>query len=330
MNGEASVVSLAGRRLRIEVTSPRARAAIAPAIAHLPAMSRADGAEALWTVAEEEESWTPRPFAGSGAYRMPDGGLAVVQNDPSSFEGYRPAVGIELRATPAAFAAGDLRAHPASHALAAWLAGPSIQVLHAGAVAYDGCAALIVGPGGVGKSTTVLACAAAGADYLGDDLCLVESGGNDPRAEPTVHCLFATAKLNSDSARAIGAESWPCLGVTPKNKVVVAVQYPLRIVPSARIVALIVLAPPVAGRPCAVPLRTVEALTAFAPTGAPLACGAGTPAAWFTTVAALARRVPAFRLPVSWELDALEAVVRETIAQCAAAAADSRNRGGEG
>ena len=36
--------------------------------------------------------------------------------------------------------------------------------------------ALIVGRGGAGKSTTVLACAQAGAEFLGDDLCLVEMG----------------------------------------------------------------------------------------------------------------------------------------------------------
>ena len=180
-----------------------------------------------------------------------------------------PEGGIELHAAPAALAAGDLRAHPACYALAAWLAGPSTQVLHAGAVAYEGAAAVVFGAGGAGKSTTVLACAMAGAGFLGDDLVLVESGHN---AEPVVHCLFATLKLNADSARAFGVETWPSLGVTPKNKAVVAVEHRLRIVRSARIVALIKLAPPVVGLPHPAPRLMTELLTSIASTALPLAC----------------------------------------------------------
>ena len=236
---------------------------------------------------------------------------------------YRPEVGIELRATPAALEAGDLRASPACHALAAWLAGPSTQVLHAAAIAHEGAAALIVGAGGVGKSTTVLACATAGAGFLGDDLVLVESGSDN--VEPTVHCLFATAKLNTDSAVALGAEAWPRLGVTPKNKVVVAVQDELQVVRSAPIVALIVLAPPVFGHPYPTPLRMARVITSITPTALPLAWRTSTPSAWLAMGAALARQLPAYRLPVSWALDALATAVREIIAQAAAARAKRRS-----
>lgn len=312
------IVSLAGRSLCIEATSERAQSAIFPAIAHLAAEPRADSRQTRWTIVEEKVSWRPRAFTGTGAYRIRSGGFAVVQNDPASFESYRPEVGIELRATSAALAAGDLRAQPACHALAAWLAGPSTQVLHAAAVAYEGAAALIVGAGGVGKSTTVLACARAGAGFLGDDLVLVESGGDDHNTEPTVHCLFATAKLNADSALALGAEAWPRLGVTPNNKAVVAVQDRLQVIRSAPIVALIVLAPPVFGRPYPAPLRMARVITSITPTALPLAWRASTPAAWLATAAALARKLPAYQLPVSWELDALGTAVREIISQAAA------------
>jgi hypothetical protein len=325
MNIGGRVVSLAGRTLCIEPTSALAQAAIAPALAHLATGPGVDGKQTRWTIVEEDDLWRPCEFAGAGAYRIRTGGVAVVQNDPASFELYGPEVGIELRATPVALAAGDLRAHPACHALAAWLAGPSTQVLHAAAVAYEGAAALIVGAGGVGKSTTVLACARAGAGFLGDDLVLVESGDGNDDIKPTVHCLFATAKLNADSARALGAEAWPSLGVTPKNKAVVAVQDRLQVVRSAPIVALIVLAPAVFGRPYPAPLRMGKVLTSFAPTALPLAWRASTPAAWLATVAALARRLPAYRLPVSWKLDALGTAVREIVSQ---AAADQTKRRG--
>jgi hypothetical protein len=178
----------------------------------------------------------------------------------------------------------------------------------------------------VGKSTTVLACAIDGAGFLGDDLVLVESGRDNHNATPTVHCLFATTKLNADSARALGAEVWPSLGVTPKNKAVVAVQDRLRVVRSAPIVAIIVLAPPVVGRPHPEPLPMAKVLTSIAPTALPLAWRASTPAAWLATAAALARRLPAYRLPVSWELDALGTAVREIVSQAAAAADRAKRR----
>jgi hypothetical protein len=308
-----TVVSLAGRSLCINATSARAQSAIAPAIAHLTAEARVNGAQTRWTIIEEDDSW--HPCASPGAYRIRGGAFAVVQNDPPSFESYRPEVGIELRAAPAALAAGDMRAHPACYALAAWLSGPSMQVLHAGAVAHEGAAALIVGAGGIGKSTTVLACAMAGADFLGDDLVLVEAGSDTQNVKPTVHTLFATAKLNADSACALGTEAWPSLGVTPNNKAVVAVRQSLTVVRSARLAALIVLAPQVIGRPHPERLRTAEALMLLAPTAAPVACRTTTPAAWLATAAALVRQLPAYRLPVSWALESLGPVVREIITQ---------------
>ena len=245
------------------------------------------------------------------------GGLPSFKTIPQESSSYRPEVGIELRAAPAALAAGDLRAHPASYALAAWLSGPSTQVLHAGAVAHEGAAALIVGAGGAGKSTTVLACAMAGAGFLGDDLVLVEAGSDNENAEPTVHSLFATAKLNADSACALGTQAWPSSGVTPNNKAVVAVRQSLTVVRSARLVALIVLAPQVIGRPHPEPLRTAEALMSLAPTATPVACRTTTLAAWLATAAALVRQIPSYRLPVSWALDAFGPVVREIITQAA-------------
>jgi hypothetical protein len=321
MSARGTVVSLAGRGLNIEATSARAQSAIFPAIAHLAVEPRANDSQTRWRIVEEDVSWRPRGFAGTGVYRIRSGGFAVVQTDPASFESYRPDVGIELHAAPAALAAGDLRAHPGCYALAAWLAGPSTQVLHAGAVAYEGAAALVIGASGAGKSTTVLACALAGADFLGDDLVLVEAGHN---AEPIVHCLFATLKLNADSARALGVETWPCLGVTPKNKAVVAVKPRLRIARSAQIVALIVLGPPVVDRPHPAPMRMTEVLTSIASTASPMACRTSTAASWLATAAALARQLPAYRLPVSWALDAFGTAVHEIIVQAAADQAKRR------
>ncbi|HEY3812807.1 MAG TPA: glycosyltransferase [Caulobacteraceae bacterium] len=63
------------------------------------------------------------------------------------------------------------------------------QLLHAAAVGTDDGAVLIVGRGGVGKSSTALACLEAGFGYVGDDYVVV---GLDP---PRAYSLYNTAKL---------------------------------------------------------------------------------------------------------------------------------------
>ncbi|WP_157100120.1 hypothetical protein [Rhodoplanes sp. Z2-YC6860] len=63
-----------------------------------------------------------------------------------------------------------------------------MQIVHGAAVAINGRAMLLAGNGGAGKSTTALACALAGFEYLGDDYCAVE-----PKAGK-VHLVYRTAK----------------------------------------------------------------------------------------------------------------------------------------
>lgn len=92
--------------------------------------------------------------------------------------------------------------YPAMRALPAWAkASPfriplswlcnrhRMQVVHGAAVGVGGRAVLLAGNGGSGKSTTALACALAGLDYLGDDYCAVEP------AAGKVHMVYRTAKV---------------------------------------------------------------------------------------------------------------------------------------
>jgi len=319
---DAVIASLAGRPIHIDCASPFARDAILPAIAHLldPPPGSVPGDPIRWAIAEEGDAWRADGFGAPGAYRIDGGGFAVVQHDPPSLEFFLPGDGITFRARRDAFRAGDFRAHPASFALAAAMSGPHRQVLHAGAVAHDGAAVLFVGVGGAGKSTTALACALAGADFLGDDLVLVDTG--DPGgAGLVVHSMFATAKLNADSATALGVGDWAPIGSTPKNKAVVALRERLSVIRSAPIAALVLLAPPGRGRPRPEPVRAAEAMSLVMPSSIPVACRTGSPADLLAVVAALARRVPAYRLPLSWDLDALVAAVRGLVAAARAGAA---------
>lgn len=79
------------------------------------------------------------------------------------------------------------RAAPLRPMLDTWARGRGDLFVHAGAVASDGAAALLIGPSGAGKSTTALAAAGAGLDFLADDYCLLA-------ADDTVHGLYSSAK----------------------------------------------------------------------------------------------------------------------------------------
>jgi hypothetical protein len=69
--------------------------------------------------------------------------------------------------------------------------------VHAGAIGRDGRVLLVAGPGGSGKSTAVVACAAEGWDCAGDDYVLVAPARK--RVEP----IYASARLRPGSVPAI-------------------------------------------------------------------------------------------------------------------------------
>jgi GT2 family glycosyltransferase len=82
-------------------------------------------------------------------------------------------------------------------ALFHWLmAQRGCHVVHAAAVGTEDGGVLISGKGGVGKSTTALACLAAGMKYVADDYLVVQL---DP--EPRAFRLYGTAKLEVSQLR---------------------------------------------------------------------------------------------------------------------------------
>ncbi|MEI6240826.1 MAG: hypothetical protein WCR51_10580 [Planctomycetia bacterium] len=72
-----------------------------------------------------------------------------------------------------------------------FLAGTSATLLHAGVVAHRGRGVLLAGPGGSGKSTTVMAAVAAGLGTCGDDLVVVDDGAG----AWTAYALYDAAKF---------------------------------------------------------------------------------------------------------------------------------------
>jgi hypothetical protein len=127
-----------------------------------------------------------------------------------------------------------------------WMERQGCQLLHAAAVGNEHGAVLITGKGGVGKSTTALACLRAGLQYVADDYLVVQL---DPR--PQVHSLYGTAKLNPDQL-----ERFPELRELVTNyrllqdeKAVISL-YPVRAAQLATSLALrVVLTPRVVAQP---------------------------------------------------------------------------------
>jgi hypothetical protein len=65
-----------------------------------------------------------------------------------------------------------------------------LQLVHAAVIGTQAGGVLVTGKGGVGKSSTALACLVDGMSYVGDDYLVV---GLDP--VPTAYALYSTAKL---------------------------------------------------------------------------------------------------------------------------------------
>jgi len=89
------------------------------------------------------------------------------------------------------------RAAPLRSALGWILRRSDRHLLHAAAVTNSQGAALLLGAGGAGKSTTSLRCRQEGMGFLGDDICVIEAKPN-----PRIFNLYGTAKtVWSDKGR---------------------------------------------------------------------------------------------------------------------------------
>ncbi|MCJ7626505.1 MAG: hypothetical protein MUO76_23685 [Anaerolineaceae bacterium] len=74
-----------------------------------------------------------------------------------------------------------------------WLRKHQHFVLHAAAVGKPEGAVLITGKGGVGKSTTALACINSGLSYISDENCVISIS-----PEPIVYSIFSSGTLEAD------------------------------------------------------------------------------------------------------------------------------------
>jgi GT2 family glycosyltransferase len=192
--------NVAGAILRICFAGERLVECLAPALAHLeiPAAARADAVFHVWDSESTGVAMAPPicprdHFSGRG-----DIWSMVSPRFKSAFLSAEVAVALmDVETATGVFwihSASELpywaTASPMRNLFHWWMESRGCQLVHGAAIGVDGKGVLITGKGGLGKSTTALACLDAGLQYIADDFLVVEPG---PAIR--VHSLYSTGKL---------------------------------------------------------------------------------------------------------------------------------------
>jgi hypothetical protein len=228
---EQARVLLAGAVVSIAASSPSVGAVVARPFSHLPP---AEGPAVLRIEASGPPSgWVPGP----NRIELADGGAIVthLRQEGGAILDRRAGLLRGWWAREEDVATDD-RSKPFSLCLAVWLADRGLTVAHAGCVARDGRAVLLTGPGGSGKSTAALSCAARGFVFLGDDqvALAIESG------RPVAHSMYGTARLDRASLTANPelACGGPVLEVGEDKPILVVGESAARLASAASVVAI--------------------------------------------------------------------------------------------
>ncbi|MCW5772544.1 MAG: hypothetical protein KIT16_12960 [Rhodospirillaceae bacterium] len=319
---------VAGRRVCLAFAGTALEAALGDSFAHLRAAAPPDDGTAAdltvmaWDRDESGVSLPPRPWApeqegvlgqvtGHGERRfkiqVENGGAQITMVDVErgrALAWYRGAAEMP----------DWERIHPLRRLLGAWAGAHGMQIVHAGAVAFDGPGVLVVGPGGSGKSTTVLACLAAGARAAGDDYVLLEPG--DP---PRAHSLYGAMRLfEAHAARFPGLlpgrdAVGPGQGGAPKLTAQVGRRRPEALVETVDIAAIVVPCVRGTGETGFAPERGGAALFALAPST--LKQVDPTSRAAFQHMAALCKTLPSWRLELGADVAAVPGCIRAIVAE---------------
>ncbi|MBN1260011.1 MAG: serine kinase [Anaerolineae bacterium] len=180
-----------------------------------------------------------------------------------------------------------------------WMKEQHCQITHAAAVGAETGGVLLVGKGGMGKSTSALACLTGPLAYAGDDYVLVTA---TPR--PRVFSLYNSVKLEGDHLQRFpelhAAISNPDRRSDEKALVFLNTLYPHKMCAGFPLRALLV--PRVTGRRETTVQRISAAagLAALAPSTIFQLPGAGREA--FTLMAQIAQQIPAFALNLGTDI----------------------------
>ncbi len=191
---------VAGARLKLCFAGDRLVECLVPALAHLeiPPASRADAVFHVWDSESSGVDMVPpicpkEHFSGRG-----DIWSMSSRRFKSAFLGADLALALmDVETLTAVYwvqSADNLpywaMASPMRTLMHWWMERRGLQLVHGAAVGVEGEGVLITGKGGLGKSTTALACLDAGMQYVADDFLAVELG-----PIPRAHSLYSTGKL---------------------------------------------------------------------------------------------------------------------------------------
>jgi hypothetical protein len=203
------------------------------------------------------------------------------------------------------------RSAPLRTVLHWWLGRRGATFAHGGVVGLDGVGVLLAGRGGAGKSTTALACALSGLDYLGDDYV-----GLLPGERPEALSLYSSAKVTDRSiellpglARFVSARSED----EEKSLLFLHPELQAQLVPRVALSAAVVPELGQDGRSRLEPVSQAAAFRALAVSTVYQVPGRG--AETLRTAGSLLRALPAYRLTLG--SDPLEAagLIRELVAR---------------
>jgi hypothetical protein len=192
-----------------------------------------------------------------------------------------------------------------------WLATRGLQFAHASAVGDADGSVMIVGSGGVGKSTTALSCLPyERLRLIGDDYCLLAGG-----ASPLLHTVYSSAKADAASLERLPflrpMVTNPDRPTGDKALCMLNDHVPKRLLDSAPLKAVVV--PRITARPCttATPASAAAALTALAPSTLMQLPGAAREG--LARLAAAVRSVPCYQLEVGSDPHGVPPVIERVL-----------------
>ena len=333
---------IARRTVCLRFAGDRMRQVVAPVFAHLEstAQQSAELTILLWDTASTGVdppplAWRRRDLDRAGRVgHFCDARFATV-HEPEAGQLWV----LDRRSATAMVWVSDMAAlpvwdhiHPLRKLLHVWARGFGADLVHAGAVGVGGAGLLVVGPGGTGKSTTVLAAMAAGLSAAGDDYVLIEAAslpgsraaGGSPAAgpPPTAHALYGTMRLHQTHLERfptlmshhdhVFEEPW-----SGRAKVTsyISRHRPDRLTAELRLVGIVI--PQVVDDDAReiTPATPAQALLALAPSS--VLQVDPTDAAMFARLGRLCRALPCWRLPLGPDLarvgERLMRLIREAV-----------------
>jgi len=204
------------------------------------------------------------------------------------------------------------RGKPLQLLLSAWHQDRDVMVLHAAMVAREGRGVLLPGKGGIGKSTSALACLSGGFSFLGDDYIGLETRGG---LAFLGHSLYGSTWLEpSHATRFPELVDWGIRGTHPdevKLLVLLSEIYPARLMRVASIRAIALPRIRHGEHSCLRPATKTEALLQLAPSSLLMVLGPG--ARGLERLAQLVDRVPCHWLELGRDLGEIPERVAELL-----------------